>query len=209
MWDGVLRLSGAAGLVAIPVTFLWPTAAAFTGFVLATFWLNGPLAPFFPATYEVMLVPLGRLYPPWGIAGAGMACIVGVEYVNFHLYGRFAKASALKRVREGRVARLVLAWFRAAPFWAVWVCAWSPLPYWVVRLAAPVAGYPIGRYLAATILGRFPRLWVFATIGRMWTADPALLWFGAAALALTLPLMYAFIRGVWQDPCGGADRRAT
>ena len=47
----------------------------------------------------------------------------------------------------------------------MWICSWSPLPYWSVRILAPLAGYSVRRYLLATFLGRFPRFWFFAALG--------------------------------------------
>jgi hypothetical protein len=58
-----------------------------------------------------------------------------------------------------------------APFFTVWLCSWSPLPYWLVRILSPMAGYPVRKHLWATFLGRFPRLWFFAALGLYWGID--------------------------------------
>jgi uncharacterized membrane protein YdjX (TVP38/TMEM64 family) len=56
--------------------------------------------------------------------------------------------------------------FRRSPFFAVWLCAWSPIPYWIVCALAPLTRYPMSRFLFATFLGRAPRVWFFAAVGR-------------------------------------------
>src|SRR5256886_2591224 len=55
--------------------------------------------------------------------------------------------------------------FQRSPFFAVWLCAWSPIPYWIVSVLAPISRYPMRKYLFATFLGRAPRVWFFATLG--------------------------------------------
>lgn len=169
LWDGVLRASGVAALAAIPALLVFgPATSGVIAFLIATIWVNGPLAIFFPATYEPMLMLMGRLYAPLLIAVIGVAGTLYVEFLNYHLYNRMLQLAALRRLQRGRLMSLIVRWFNVAPFFTVWLCSWSPLPYWVVRLLAPMAGYPVVRYLFATFLGRFPRLWFFAALGVWW-----------------------------------------
>jgi hypothetical protein len=42
----------------------------------------------------------------------------------------------------------------------------TPLPISIIRVLAPASGYPIGRYVAAQIVGRLPRFYVLAWLGR-------------------------------------------
>jgi len=63
------------------------------------------------------------------------------------------------------VVRKTLALFQRSPFFAVWLCAWSPIPYWIVSVLAPMSQYSMRKYLFATFLGRAPRVWFFATLG--------------------------------------------
>jgi hypothetical protein len=59
----------------------------------------------------------------------------------------------------------VVALFSRRPAFTVWLCAWSPLPYWPVRLLSPMAGLPLSRHLMATALGRFPQYLVVILLG--------------------------------------------
>lgn len=187
-WDAILRCSGALALLAIPVTLYEPQAAALTGFVLVTVWVNGPLSPLLPATYEPILMLLGRVYPPILVAGLGTIGILGVEYVNYQLYRRVLSTAILRPVREGRLVGRVVSWFTRAPFLTVWVVSLTPLPYWVIRFLSPLAGYPVERQLLATLLGRFPRLWFFAALGAIWGVDTAAL-FAISAISIVLGLL--------------------
>ena len=194
VWDGLIRASGVLALTAIPLTLAWPDFGALTGFVLVTMWLNGPLAPFFPASYEPVLMLYGRLYAPLLVAGLGTAATVYVEYLNYHLYRHLLSTQALDPLRQSRSVLWVARTFRRSPFLAVWVCSWSPLPYWAVRFLSPFSGYPAGRHLAATLLGRFPRLWFFATLGRWWHIPARPLFAVAAASVAAAVLVWGLQR---------------
>lgn len=174
-WDGLLRASGVLALLAIPATLRLPDFGALTGFVLVTMWLNGPLAPFFPASYEPVLMLYGRLYSPLLVATCGTAATLYIEYLNYYLYRRLLHTRALEPLRQSTMVRWIIKIFQRSPFFAVWLCAWSPLPYWSVRFLSPVSGFPVSKHLWATLLGRFPRLWFFASLGLWWHASPSLL----------------------------------
>ncbi len=171
VWDGIVRGSGAAALLAIPLVLLQPTTAALVAFVLVTVWVNGPISPFLPATYEPILMMYGRLYPPLLIAFLGILGTIYIEYLNYRFYRRIIHSNALNGVRESRTVRQLDSLFRRAPFFTVWLCSWSPLPYWSVRFLSPLANFPASRHLFATFLGRFPRLWFFAALGVWWQVD--------------------------------------
>lgn len=164
-WDALIRGVAALALLAVYPALRWPDVAALVGFFCVTVLVNGPLAPLLPATYEPVLMVAGRAYPPLLVALVGIAGILAVEFLNYHLYRAAVLHPRLGPARRSRLVRRTVTLFERSPFFAVWLCAWSPLPYWAVRVLAPLSGYPVGRYLFATFLGRAPRLWFFAALG--------------------------------------------
>ncbi|MDH3296835.1 MAG: VTT domain-containing protein [Gemmatimonadota bacterium] len=166
MWDILLRVSAALALLGILLTRVIPEIGGLVSFVVVTIWVNGPLAPFLPATYEPILMLFGRLYPPLLIAALGIAGTLFIEFINYYMYQKLVNLGGTRRLRDTKVVQRVVKLFERAPFFTVWLCSWSLLPYWAIRVVAPMAGYPIRRYLAATFLGRFPRLWFFAALGQ-------------------------------------------
>jgi hypothetical protein len=189
-WTGVVRLSGVLGLAAVPVALASPAAGGMVGFALITIWVNGPISPLLPSTYEPILMLFGRLYEPWLVAVVGVTGTIYVEYLNYHVYGHITHMGPLRRMQESAVVRKILTWFERAPFLTVWVCSWSPLPYWPVRFISPMVGYDVRRHLLATFLGRFPRLWFFAALGLWWNVSTGfLVLLSVASIVLAL--------GVW------------
>ncbi len=183
MWDAILRTTGVLGLLAMWPASVWPEVGALVGFVLLTMVVNGPLSPFFPATYEPVLMAMGRAWSPVLVGFIGIAGILYVEVLNYHLYRTALLHPRLDAFREKRMVLRVVRLFQKSPFLAVWLCSWSPLPYWAVRILAPLAKYPLKPYLLATFLGRFPRLWFFAAMGTIVPVPTS--WLVATAVLLT------------------------
>ena len=162
--DVLLRVSAALALLAIPISLLMPEGATLVPFVLFTLWTNGPLSPVLPASYEPVLMLYGKLYPPLLIAALGTAGIVFIEWVNYHVYAGGADLRAFRGLRDSRSVAWLTRTFQRSPFLTIVVCAIAPCPYWVARVLSVLAHYPLSRHLAATALGRFPRLWFFAVL---------------------------------------------
>jgi uncharacterized membrane protein YdjX (TVP38/TMEM64 family) len=208
LWDGVVRGTGLLAVVGIVILLAAPPAAAgLVGFLVVTIWVNGPIGMFLPATYEPILMLFGRLYPPVVVGLVGIVGTVYVEFLNYQLYARLLRADALRGVRCNPLVERLLPLFNRAPFFTVWLCAWSPLPYWTVRIMAPLAGYSVPRYLAATFLGRFPRLWLFAALGAL--PIPNRLLIPAVLIAVGLAFVLVFARPLLRQARGVLTRRRT
>jgi hypothetical protein len=163
--DLVLWVVALLGLAGIALSLMVPGAAALVVFVVFSVWTNGPHSPLLPAAHEPVLMLYGRLYPPWIIAALGTAAILLAEWINYHIYRHAADLPALSGVRHRRTVRWAVRLFERSPFAAMVVFALGLLPYWIGRLLSVLSGYPLGRHLAATAIGRFPRLWLFAALG--------------------------------------------
>ena len=186
LWDGVVRGSGILGLLGIALVALVPETSPLVGFSIFTIWMTGPLSPLFPTGYEPVLMVMSRVYAPLLVAAVGMVTQIYVEFLNYHLHRRLLALDAAESLRESTVVRKLQGYFERHPFFTVWFCAWSPIPYWTVRVLAPLSGYPVGRYMAATILGRFPKLWIFAALGLYWQAPSDALLLGVAGGSMVL-----------------------
>lgn len=186
LWDGVVRGSGILGLLGIALVALVPETSPLVGFSIFTIWMTGPLSPLFPTGYEPVLMVMSRVYAPLLVAAVGMVTQIYVEFLNYHLHRRLLALDAAESLRESSVVRKLQGYFERHPFFTVWFCAWSPIPYWTVRVLAPLSGYPVGRYMAATILGRFPKLWIFAALGLYWQAPSDALLLGVAGGSMVL-----------------------
>jgi len=203
-WDVVVRGSGVAALAGLVSVVIWPNAIPLIGFLIVTIFVNGPLAPLLPATYEPVLMVAGRVYHPVLVAAVGIAGTLYVEFLNYHLYSAALLHPRTEPARESPIVQRIVRLFQRAPFFSVWLCAWSPLPYWAVRFLAPLSKYPVGRYLFATFLGRAPRLWFFAALGPFVPLPTAAL--VAVTVAMILFAVIVAAHRARRQPAGaGAD----
>ena len=137
-----------------------------TFFALALL-VHGPLSPFLPTAFEATLLYYARLYPAWLLALVGTLGASLAESVNYRLVDWAAELPKLARLAERRGVRWSVAAFQRAPFWTTVLVIFSPIPDSAVRVLAPLARYPMPRFLGAVALGRFPRLLLIAGMGRL------------------------------------------
>ncbi len=164
-WDAVLRGTGLVALLALYPSARWPWIAGLTGLLCLTVFVSGPISVLVPAMLEPMLMVAGRVYPPLLVALVAVAGNLYMDYINYHVFGAAIHHPRLEKAKNSRVVRSGLALFQRSPFFAVWLCSWSPIPYWIVSTLAPLSRYSMRKYLLATLLGRGPRVWFFASLG--------------------------------------------
>ena len=193
LWDGLVRGTGAVALLAIVVTALLPKLTPLIGFLVVTVWVNSPIGMVLPAMYEPVLILFGRVYHPLLIGLLGTVGTVYVEYFNYHVHGRVLAMKRLQGLRQKKLVRRVQGWFERAPFATILLCSASPLPYWLVRILSPMAGYPVTRHLLATFIGRLPRLTFFAAIGAYFRVDMRLLFtLSGVAVLVAVTMVFGF-----------------
>ncbi len=166
---------------------------------------KGPHSVFLPLAYEPVLVAYGRLEPPLLVAAVGVLGTLVAEWVNYRCFRAVVRCRWAAGACRSAAAERLLRWFGKRPFATITACALLPLPFGLIRIVALVAGYPLGRHLAATALGRFPRYWLYAAAGPL-LAVPSGWILGVAGLATAVPLIAA-----WVSPSGSgrAGLRST
>lgn len=118
-----------------------------------------------PVPHEPGLLYFAKYYHPFGIALAGTLGTAVAAFADYELVERALRHPRMRDTRDTRIYRFALRWLMARPFITVVLFAATPLPIYVVRILAPASGYPVGRYIAALMVGRFPRFYVVAWLG--------------------------------------------
>lgn len=211
LWDAFLRGTGLAGVLGIACLLLFPASGPLIGLGIFALWITGPLSPLFPVGLELVVMAFGRLHDPWLVAAVVMAAGLYGEFISWHLYGHVVGLEMASGLRSSRAVTWARGLFRRRPFLASWICAWSPLPFWIVRILGPLTGYPLWKALVANFLGRYPKLWLFAALGLYVPVPDEVLWI-AVGVGLPLGLAVALYRryrsGAEEDGDAGADPRA-
>lgn len=63
--------------------------------------------------------------------------------------------------------RKLAGWFSRQPFWTLVLTGFTPIPFFPFKFLAFSVHYPMRRYLAALLVGRFPRYVALAWLGRL------------------------------------------
>ncbi len=190
-WDRLFCCcGGAAGLVLVAYT-LFPQWGELTVYMAIMFFTASPAGTFLPSASEPVLMAFGKLYRPVLLATLAVPGIALAEWVNYRVFGAVLHTRRLTSLREARLVQRATSWFSVQPFWTVVVCALTPVPFWTARTCAVLAGYPLWRFTVATVLGRFPRVFLIALVGSALPFTPqqiaitGVLLIGLVALVLT------------------------
>lgn len=183
-WDPMIYSCMTAGALTVLVCALFPVATQLAVFTWLMFFTSGPTATFLPSASEPILMAFGKLYPPIVLATLGVAGIALVEWVNYRVFGTVMHSKALTGVRSTRLSRRLTAWFAVQPFLTTVVAAFTPIPFWAVRICAVIVKYPTPRFIAATVVGRYPRIFLIASLGAALPLSSATILLGGGVLVL-------------------------
>ena len=191
-WDSLLWASGAVAALGIVLESFVPPASELAVLFSLCLLANGPFSMFLPATVEPMVMIFARLYPWAVVAGVATLAAVIAEYFDYRIFTGILMSGRLERARRSRTARFVVWLFEKSPFLAVVMGALTPLPFWLVRISAVLAGYPVSRFLVGTAVGRFPRFLAYAALATVLPVTNAQL----AGAGLILTVVFAVVIGV-------------
>lgn len=176
-------------VASLGAVLFWGDAAVVpSAVVVFTVLTTGPVAVFIPGVFEPVLVYAGSLHTPTIVALAAAVPSVVMEAVNWHVFSWLGQKNGALKLPQKPLVRCALRWFARWPFATVALIALSPIPFFVARCLALWSGYRLSLFLAAFLMGRFPRFLLLAYLGsgsgmpeELWLIL-ALLFLGAAGL---------------------------
>ncbi|HET7039623.1 MAG TPA: VTT domain-containing protein [Gemmatimonadales bacterium] len=115
--------------------------------------------------HEPVVIGFGRAFGVWSTALVATAGTLAAAWVDHRLF-----VPLLVRVRDRAFfAAGAVGWLRRrfarAPFLVLAVSGVTPLPFFPFKAMAFAERYPLGRYLAAVLVGRLPRYLLLAWLG--------------------------------------------
>ncbi|NIM59526.1 MAG: hypothetical protein GTO16_11380 [Candidatus Aminicenantes bacterium] len=121
------------------------------------------LIPIVP--HEPVLLYFGKFYPPLTVALVDIAGTLLTEALNYSVFKYIIDTNFFQKLRHRKTVTKVVDLFNRAPFVALLVAGFTPVPFYPFRFLVVIAHYPIWRYLLAVFLSRTPRFYVLALIG--------------------------------------------
>ena len=128
----------------------------------AYFWYSIPGNSFILLPHEPAVIYAGTLYSPLLVALVGGAATVPASALDHQLFTRAFRFRVLAQVRETRLFRITARAFAIQPALTIVFFAFSPIPFYPIRIAAPLYEYPVTRYVIAVLVGRVPRYYLLA-----------------------------------------------
>ncbi len=162
----------------------------------------------FPAEFLIAAVPhepvilyYGKFVPALTVALVAVAGTVLTEALNYSIFGYISDLKAADRLQRSRWVRRLIELFNRAPFAALWIAGFTPVPFYPFRFLVVMARYPLWKYLSAVLLSRTPRFYILAKMGEVIKIPD--LWliviFMVMLLIIYLPLMRKLRRIPKQD----------
>ena len=128
----------------------------------AYFWYSIPGNSFLLLPHEPAVIYAGTLYNPILVAMVGGLATIPASVIDHQLFTRAFRLKPLAQVKDTRLSRLTGRAFAIQPWWTVFTFAFSPIPFYPIRIVAPMYNYPAERYVSAIFLGRVPRYYLLA-----------------------------------------------
>jgi membrane protein YqaA with SNARE-associated domain len=128
----------------------------------------------FPAEFIIATVPhepvllyFGKFYSPLTVALISVAGTAITEVLNYTVFKYVADLKVFRKMLESRAVQKTVNLFKKAPFAALWVAGFTPIPFYPFRFLAVIARYPIVKYILAVITSRAPRMYLLALAARV------------------------------------------
>ena len=128
----------------------------------AYFWYSIPGNSFILLPHEPAVIYTGTLYSPLLVALVGGLATIPASAFDHALFTRAFQFRALSQIRETRFFRITARAFAVHPWLTIIFFAFSPIPFYPIRIAAPLYEYPLTKYVFFVLVGRVPRYYLLA-----------------------------------------------
>jgi membrane protein YqaA with SNARE-associated domain len=155
----------------------------------------------FPAEFLIAIVPhepvllyFSKFYSPLAVTLVGIAGTVLAEMINYSVFKYVGDLKRFNRVRHTKWVSKTIDLFNKAPFVALLVAGFTPVPFYPFRFLVVLARYPLPKYILAIFLSRTPRFYLLALLGHIFKIPDYL--FPVIFIALAIPLTYPLVRSL-------------
>ena len=140
------------------------------------FWYSIPGNSFVLLPHEPAVIYAGTLYAPILVALVGGVATMLASIVDHIIITRTFQLKRVAQIKDTRIMRLSTRLFNRMPWLTIVFFAFSPVPFYPIRVVAPMASYPLTGYVSAVVLGRIPRYFLLA-LGGVWAKHLTLSYF--------------------------------
>lgn len=141
--------------------------------------------------HEPILIYYGKFYSPLTVAIVSVFGTVLAEAINYSVFKFVKDIDLFKKLIDKKVVGKIVALFNRAPFAAVLIAGFTPVPFYPFRFLVVMSHYPVQKYLLAVFLSRAPRFFILAQIGYTFNISGAFLiaLFIVLVITVNIPLI--------------------
>ncbi|NIM90886.1 MAG: hypothetical protein GTO17_08055 [Candidatus Aminicenantes bacterium] len=155
----------------------------------------------FPAEFLIAIVPhepvllyFSKFYSPLAVTLVAIAGTLLAEIINYSVFSYVGNLKPFSKVRLTRWVSKTIELFNKAPFAALLVAGFTPVPFYPFRFLVVLARYPLWKYGLAIFISRTPRFFLLALLGHIYKIPDYL--FPVIFIALAIPLTYPLVRSL-------------
>lgn len=115
--------------------------------------------------YDPAIVYFGKFYSPLYVTFMGVASTLVVEGINYSVLNFIADTKFLIKIRHSNYINKIIKLFKNAPFIALLIAGFLPIPFYPFRSLVVLARYPVIKYLLTILLSKIPRMYLIAFLG--------------------------------------------
>lgn len=142
--------------------------------------------------HEPVLIYFGKFFSPATVTAVALSSTLLVEVSNYYAIHQLFDLRAFQKIKSSPLVNKFVQVFLKAPFFALWFFSLTPFIFYPFRFLVVLAKYPAWKFLLAVVLGRGPRFFLLALLGKLIKIPDSVLI--AFALALFLTSAVPFLR---------------
>lgn len=158
----------------------------------------------FPSQFLIAIVPhepvflyFSKFYSPLSVTLVAIAGTMLAEVLNYSVFKYVGDLKPLQSVHYSTWVKKLIKLFNTAPFSALLVAGFTPVPFYPFRFLVVLARYPLLKYILAVFLSRTPRFYLLALFGHAIKIPDYIL--PVIFIILTIPFSYPMIKAFFQN----------
>ncbi len=155
----------------------------------------------FPSQFLIAIVPhepvflyFSKFYSPLSVTCVAIVGTSLAEVLNYSAFKYVGDLKSFKKAHYRKWVNRLITLFNKAPFVALLVAGFTPVPFYPFRFLVVLARYPLLKYILAIFLSRTPRFYLLALFGHTFKIPDYLL--PIIFVILTVPFSYPMIRSI-------------
>ncbi len=136
----------------------------------------------FPAGFIIATVPhepvflyFSKFYAPIVVTLVSVSSTALIEAINYSIFKFVTDLRSFQKIRYSGFLEKLIEKFNRAPFLALLVAGFTPIPFYPFRFLVVLANYPAHKYVLAVFLSRASRYYLLALFGHLFKIPDSIL----------------------------------